>query len=375
MALILSNTNIASGETIRASHVTQSIDALTGTKAYDITISGSLTVIGPTNITGSVGISDDLDVVGTLTTGELELTNLTVSGLANISNADISNGNFTGSLLGTASYVTGSNVHGPFGSNSVISSSYSVTASHALNARGPGGNDSEIQFKDSDNFDGSEDFIFIKNSGSLQQGIEVIASGRYSHAEGGYNQANGDFSHAEGINTFSEGAHSHAEGDSTTATGDSSHAEGSGTESIGEFSHAEGRETISSGSYSHAEGENTIAIGVASHAEGLNTLAQEDYSHASGIGTTTNSEGSTVVGKYNSLFKTRPISFEVGTGTSNNNRNTSFKVMSDTQTIVLPVTGSIPTYTGIDGETVLVSNDSIERLYIYLGGVWRGINL
>lgn len=52
---------------------------------------------------------------------------------------------FTGSLLGTsswaqnavtASYVTASNVFGPFGSNSVISSSYALTASFALNAGG-----------------------------------------------------------------------------------------------------------------------------------------------------------------------------------------------------------------------------------------------
>lgn len=52
-------------------------------------------------------------------------------------------GSFTGSLYGTsswaqyvstASYVTASNVYGPFGSNSVISSSYSLTASYALNA-------------------------------------------------------------------------------------------------------------------------------------------------------------------------------------------------------------------------------------------------
>ena len=39
----------------------------------------------------------------------------------------------------TASYVTASNVRGPFGSNSVISSSYALTASYALNGGGGGG--------------------------------------------------------------------------------------------------------------------------------------------------------------------------------------------------------------------------------------------
>ena len=49
MALTLSKTGISNGGTIQASHVTQSVDALTGTIAYDIKISGSLA------LTGSVG--------------------------------------------------------------------------------------------------------------------------------------------------------------------------------------------------------------------------------------------------------------------------------------------------------------------------------
>jgi hypothetical protein len=138
MALILSSASVESGETIRAGHVTQSIKALTGTEAYDITISGSLKVIGPTNLTGSVGISNNLNVVGTLTTGELELTNLTVNGIADIATANIDAGiisaSFTGSLLGTASYVTGSSIYGPFGSNSILTSSYALTSSYSLNA-------------------------------------------------------------------------------------------------------------------------------------------------------------------------------------------------------------------------------------------------
>jgi len=46
MALTLSKTNIANGNTIQAADVSQSIDALTGTVAYDITISGSLQLTG-----------------------------------------------------------------------------------------------------------------------------------------------------------------------------------------------------------------------------------------------------------------------------------------------------------------------------------------
>ena len=41
MAKTLSKTGITNGQTIQPSHVTQSIDAFTGTEAYDITLSGS----------------------------------------------------------------------------------------------------------------------------------------------------------------------------------------------------------------------------------------------------------------------------------------------------------------------------------------------
>ena len=53
MALTLSQTGIAQTQTINAWHVTQSVNAFTGTNAYDITISGSLTVIGPMTATAS----------------------------------------------------------------------------------------------------------------------------------------------------------------------------------------------------------------------------------------------------------------------------------------------------------------------------------
>lgn len=53
MALNLSKTGIATTQTIEAWHVTQSIDALTGAYAYNLTISGSLNATGSV-ITGSI---------------------------------------------------------------------------------------------------------------------------------------------------------------------------------------------------------------------------------------------------------------------------------------------------------------------------------
>jgi len=56
MANTLSKIGISSGSKVEAWHVTQSIDAFTGETAYNITLSGSLTV------TGSVTLNEDIDV-------------------------------------------------------------------------------------------------------------------------------------------------------------------------------------------------------------------------------------------------------------------------------------------------------------------------
>jgi len=147
-------------------------------------------------------------------------------------------------------------------------------------------------------------------TGSLSQGFLTIASGYYSHAEGGYTQAIGESSHAEGYNTLASGSYSHAEGGGTQALGYSSHAEGLGTIATGSHSHAEGSGTLSGGSHSHAEGIGTQAvgdwshaegnsaesIGQSSHAEGQGTIASGSYSHAEGgytqaIGESSHAEG------------------------------------------------------------------------------------
>jgi hypothetical protein len=53
MALNLSTTGIVDGQIVRAAQITQSIDALTGTVAYDITVSGSFTLTGGTTGSGT----------------------------------------------------------------------------------------------------------------------------------------------------------------------------------------------------------------------------------------------------------------------------------------------------------------------------------
>lgn len=117
-----------------------------------------------------------------------------------------------------------------------------------------------------------------------------IASGKYSHVEGGMiaagiitnNIASGIASHAEGVRTTASGFASHAEGCETTASGEASHAEGRGTAS-GNYSHAEGTSTAS-GEGSHAEGYYiVVAQNLSEHAEGTSNVshkASESYGNA-----------------------------------------------------------------------------------------------
>ena len=67
MAKTLSKTGITNGQTIQPSHVTQSIDAFTATDAYDISLSGSLTldVNGGYQMTASSGNYTSMMDIGT----------------------------------------------------------------------------------------------------------------------------------------------------------------------------------------------------------------------------------------------------------------------------------------------------------------------
>ena len=124
------------------------------------------------------------------------------------------------------------------------------------------------------------------------EGGNTIATGNYSHAEGLYTSASGGSSHTEGFSTIASGSYSHAEGSTTLAQGDNSHAEGLFTTASGISSHAEGANTVAKGVGSHAEGLGTIASGSYSHAEGTLTIASGDYSHAEGYATTASFFGS-----------------------------------------------------------------------------------
>jgi len=285
MAKILNKIGIVTTGTVQAGHVTQSIDAFTGTEAYDITISGSLNMTGPINV--QPGTINPLTASYALTSS-FALNGGGGGGATGPTGATGATGPTGVGSTGPTGATGATGTTFPFTGSARITGSLSVTGS--LN-NGMGNN---ITYG-----------IF-----SHAEGEFTNAYGGFSHAEGYFTTATGPYSHAEGNNTTASGDDSHAEGNNTTATGVNSHSEGEYTNAIGDGSHAEGGLTVAIGNYSHAEGHNTTSSGVYSHAEGSNTIAYEDYQLAIGkYNNTTNANQLFIIGK--GVFGSRSNAFRV----------------------------------------------------------------
>ena len=111
-------------------------------------------------------------------------------------------------------------------------------------------------------FDGTNTIVHVTDTTFYTS--KAIIGSISNFGNGGDRAWGGYAAHAQGVNTLAQGVYSHAEGQST-AYGTYSHAEGQST-AFGAFSHAEGASTTY-GNYSHAEGQST-AYGTYSHAEG-----------------------------------------------------------------------------------------------------------
>ena len=126
MANILSKSGITTGNTVETWHVTQSIDAFTGLEAYDITLSGSLNVVGPTIVEGS------LTVTGSIFGTPGQLNNLSASYSQTSSHSLTS---ISSSYALSASYALngGGGSSFPYTGSAIISGSLIVTGSVAFN--------------------------------------------------------------------------------------------------------------------------------------------------------------------------------------------------------------------------------------------------
>ena len=94
MALTLSKTGITDGSTIQVGHVTQSVDAFTKVAAYDISLSGSLTLTGSLNSFNGF--------TGSFTGSHFGSANLSGSFTGSYSGTANLTGSFTGSHFGAA---------------------------------------------------------------------------------------------------------------------------------------------------------------------------------------------------------------------------------------------------------------------------------
>ena len=203
--------------------------------------------------------------------------------------------------------------------------------------------------------------------GSVAEGIDVVASGTYSHAEGFETEASSPCAHAEGDTSRASGVCSHAEGMSISR-GKYSHAEGMGTGANGLCAHAEGFITSAGGEASHSEGESTDAKGDVSHAGGLWTIAQRKSQYAIGEYNIadTGGTGNTTRGNY---------AFIIGNGTADNARSNALTVDWNGNVLGQAMAGVIQMFAGTtpptgwlvcDGASYLRSN--YPTLFEALGG-------
>lgn len=157
----------------------------------------------------------------------------------------------------------------------------------------------------------------VEITGSLNNGLNCVSSGDYSHAEGGGSVSAGNLSHAEGMDTLASGQYSHTEGGFTTAS--------------------------VLASYSHAEGYHTIAIRSAQHVQGL----------------------------YNQTSSTALMLVGNGIGTSSADRSNILEVYQDS--VVISGNLNFPNGNGIDFGNVSGSGQSSTLLDDYEQGTWTPI--
>jgi hypothetical protein len=357
MAKILTKAGVTTGNTVEAFHVTQSIDAFTGIDAYDISLSGSFNMTG--SINGEPGVTNPLTASYAVTAS---YANNALSAI-NTPNAVITASN-TGND-DTIEFLKGGGGAFSVTVNNVVSSSYALTASYALN----GGGGSDTNFANTNlTFDGNRvhdlngfrvtfesaslavfginNFSGVNvNAGQADRDFRVYTQGNTSTLfvegssdrvgvgkntpnatldvngntiitgslnNGSDNVSSGNFSHAEGQQTLASATGTHAEGTLTTASAANSHAEGAGSVANGSCSHAEGgyfsgpfvvRGGTTTGQGSHAEGVQTLASGLGSHAEGLQTTASGDYAHSQGGNTQALGDYSLSCGTFSIAYK------------------------------------------------------------------------
>jgi hypothetical protein len=171
MAKILTKAGVTTGNTVEAFHVTQSIDAFTGIDAYDISLSGSFNMTG--SINGEPGVTNPLTASYAITASYAD----NALSAINTPNAVITASN-TGND-DTIEFLKGGGGAFSVTVNNVVSSSYALTASYALN--GGGGSDTNFA---------NTDLTFDADRNHDSNGFDFVVSadnGGFNSAYIGYN--------------------------------------------------------------------------------------------------------------------------------------------------------------------------------------------
>lgn len=201
---------------------------------------------------------------------------------------------FTGSIsLGRKDNTT-------IGANSVAEGLDTIASGNQSHAEGYGGtytkdniNYTSAAAGMADHVEGYQCLTAMNQPGNHAEGYQTRATGGAAHSEGILTVASANATHAEGNNTTASGSQSHSEGNNTIASGPQSHSEGNNTTASGSQSHAEGNVTMASGKYSHSEGDHTVAQGINSHAEGCGgTYTRDNIQYtSSAVGMSDHTEG------------------------------------------------------------------------------------
>lgn len=261
----------------------------------------------------------------------------------------------------TASYITASNVIGPYGSNSVYSASYAATSSYinisTITAPGLNGQilynsasfisaSSNFYFRDNNVELRGDDFLINKlgpNAGAnFLIGVNNIASGAYglTMGYGNLNRGVHNFLAGYGNVVASSAAYGLTAGLYNTVNGIGASAFGITGIAIGNYSFTVGASNITSGSLSFAGGQNSDAKGVGSFVFGNNAVAT--------------AANQFVIGQYNTLNNVTDL-FVIGNGSSNI-RSDIFAVDSNT----VKVSGSLSVSTGSNTQPAMqVNSDGV----------------
>ena len=225
---------------------------------------------------------------------------------------------------------------------------------------------------------------------SVAEGINTSSTGLGSHSEGGDTEASGNFSHAQGKGTKATGYTSFAQGLNSEALEDCAFAGGNTTKAKGKGTVALGKGTVAEKDYAFAEGYETYARGRYSHAAGYRTTAYTDNTFASGEKTYAGYKNQFTLGQYNNNKK--DTLFEIGNGSSDENRTNAFEVYKD-GTAKLKVQGesenSVVIKQYVDNKISSLNGNLFNLIYpigsVYMtidktfnprdsfGGTWEGI--